>query len=79
MQLFLEGVPQREICLHTASSRTSVSRIVQAYSYEGGRITDAERSGYPKGTTEEEDRLILLPRLWQIRSNSERNEGGARS
>lgn len=57
VRLFMEGIPQREICRRTNRSRTAVNRIIQAFR-DDGRFTDMERSGRPRATTEEEDRLI---------------------
>lgn len=52
-----EGLSQREICLRTGRCRTSVNRIIQAYRRDG-RLADAERSGRPRATDDENDVLI---------------------
>lgn len=59
MRLFMEGTTQREICRLTGRSRTCVSRIIQAYRDDQGRLVDAERSGRPKVTSEEQELLIV--------------------
>ncbi|KAG0414676.1 hypothetical protein HPB47_008168 [Ixodes persulcatus] len=58
-RLCTEGVSQREICRRTGRSKTAVSRIIKAFRDEEGRISDADRSGRPKKTDEEEERLII--------------------
>lgn len=57
--LFMEGTTPREICRLTGRSRTCVSRIIQAYRDDQGRLVDAERSGRPKVTSEEQVLLIV--------------------
>lgn len=52
-----EGLSQREICLRTGRCRTAVNRIIQAYRHDG-RLADAERSGRPRATDDENDMLI---------------------
>lgn len=52
-----EGLSQREICLRTGRCRTSVNRILQAYRRDG-RLADAERSGRPRATDDDNDVLI---------------------
>lgn len=59
VRLFIEGTTQWESCHLTGRSRTSVSRIIQAYRDDQGRLIDAERSGRPKVTSEEQELLIV--------------------
>lgn len=59
VKLSMQGFSQREICCLLGRSRTSVSRIIQAYRDEEGRMGDAQRSGRPRLTTLEEDQWIL--------------------
>lgn len=59
VELCLQGISQREICRRTARSRRAVRRAIQAYRDEGGRLEDSERSGRPRATDEESDRLII--------------------
>lgn len=59
MRLFLEGVPQKEICRLTGRSKSAVTRAVKAYKENEGRIVDAPRSGRPRATDEAADHLII--------------------
>lgn len=56
---FIEGNTEREICHLTGRSRTSASRIIQAYHDYQGRLINAELSGRPKVTNDEQEQLIV--------------------
>lgn len=59
VRLFLEGVPQKEICRLTGRSKSAVTRAVKVYKENEGRIVDASRSGRPRATDEAADHLII--------------------
>lgn len=59
VRLFVEGVPQKEICLRTGRSKSAATRVVKAFRDDDGRIADAPRSGRPRACEGEEDRLII--------------------
>ncbi|KAG0438098.1 hypothetical protein HPB47_017148 [Ixodes persulcatus] len=48
-----------EIALRTGRSKWTVTRVIKAFRDDGGRLVDAPRSGRPRATDEEEDRLIV--------------------
>lgn len=58
-RLFVERVPQKEIRRLTGRSKSAVARVVKAFRDDRGRIADAHRSGRPRISGEEEDKLII--------------------
>lgn len=55
---FIKGNTERETCRHTGRSTTSVSHIIQAYHDDQGRLINAELSGRPKLTNEEQKLIV---------------------